>query len=1264
MWKRVALCLGTMALIVGVASVPLSGYAGVMDYLPIRSDPPTLTQVARMIDCIQNDILNQGTVVIKQPDIWSQARMTKFRKEFEDTMSTDLNKFQTYISAQIARSDAASFSSQTALAASISPVATPVAPQGGTTTSELTAATSLLGTGSTLPLPFGTPTNVAPGTAVVSNFSLLAGTNPNQTTVNPTTGALQNTPIPLGLEPTVTLDEKADYITHLHRLRRINLGDDNADSAGYGLYLMRVPVSILPGDKTVKGYGAVVNITMRHEFSPKFLPITYRNLVISDVVDMLAPVIHELIRTGKAKEYNDAVVKYIGPPASGTPALNTRASFEKGQTSRDLINKIRFHSNVPTLHRPGPRTYAIAPSDVKRVFVTQNLLNLAYAAQEALDLGDSSPPDTNKVRMTDVRGYLTQELQGAYDLMEGRCHEAPPLLMDVEYIEKLTDMVYSRKYEGPKGAPVDSEKEFNDFYTYYEGFTHRLPGNLRFRPVGALCWAIAVDAGLLNRQLREDMKDTQPLDGYTCPPDIDRMVFYPPYPAPEAEATFQGYVRAKWPMISFALEPVTDQQNIEDAFTRRRDLQLAVSFALAGGQINFRQAITYTRQLQYEAQTIALNRTVAAFAHGNDNFGWQISPRYQTPPEESNLRAVTNLLLRGGPGPNYGLKNSKIEPGQREMTAVVVMPSFVTGLRLDVANNWFRLHDPDDYKVHTARTVELGRRINETRAALASADTCGLYRPEDVERLRVRLYQLEAMLPLQTAHVKVPYENTLGGFALFTQGATALVPELSGYEGIEYIDPSQACDIILYGKHFSIYESAVVVGGVALQREGTTVLTVTDPTTGKASLATNSLTPLRNADGSLYLVTPSGAAVPIKDTGSYDILSREVLRVRIPPGVKTATREDGSTVVEVYVATSTGISNRLLIPVAPGVPSSAAAGKGAGYVLLDDNLPIPLAAHAIPGSKTQYDLPPDALLNQPIRVQPINPGPNPPPAAVNLTFNFPTAIGTLSMTIANVQFDGTVYAVSSTQLTKFATDLLTLLSSNGLLPPPPPPASYLTAKTVTVQTVPQVGVPSVTSTTVNSFNVNLQANLVPGKTSAVAPTPTGAALAASAPANIGARPIAPAAPPLTATSSIPLPRRVGQTTDSMARRAAFQADAPAVPGLSPVTPNLTLPSGAFVPPVPPPGVPLPPQIEALPTQLQTLSDRTSALSEKTAALTAQVSTVLSRPLAPPQNVVMISPPSPPVVNVTVPVTNQLRTPKHQGFFHRRPAMRPNPLARP
>ena len=309
---------------------------------------------------------------------------------------------------------------------------------------------------------------------------------------------------------------------------------------------------------------------------------------------------------------------------------------------------------------------------------------------------------------------------------------------------------------------VDSDQEYNDFKTIYEGFTHRLSGNLRFRPVGVLCWGIAVQAGLLNRQLREDMKETKGTDGYACPPEVDSLFFYQPEPAPEAVTGFQEYIKARWPMITFSLDPVIDQQNIEDAYTRRRDLQLAVAFALSSGRISFRQAITFTRQLQYEAQTIALNQTVSAFAHGNDTFGWRFSPRYQTPPDESNLRAVTNLLLRGGPGPNYQLQNSKIEPGLRELTAVVVMPSFVRSMRMDVTGDWYRLSDPDERKVHSAQTLEFGRQINEARDALEAACKCGKYRVEDIERLRVRLHQIERMLPLQTQFVKVPYENDLG----------------------------------------------------------------------------------------------------------------------------------------------------------------------------------------------------------------------------------------------------------------------------------------------------------------------------------------------------------------------------------------------------------------------------------------------------------------------------------------------------------------------
>ena len=109
------------------------------------------------------------------------------------------------------------------------------------------------------------------------------------------------TNLSLGLEPNVQNDQKADYINHLQRTRRINLGDDNADSAGYGLYLMRVPVSIQPGDKTKKGFGAIVNLTVSHDFGPQFLPASYRNLVINDLVDQLSPVVHELIRSGECE---------------------------------------------------------------------------------------------------------------------------------------------------------------------------------------------------------------------------------------------------------------------------------------------------------------------------------------------------------------------------------------------------------------------------------------------------------------------------------------------------------------------------------------------------------------------------------------------------------------------------------------------------------------------------------------------------------------------------------------------------------------------------------------------------------------------------------------------------------------------------------------------------------------------------------------------------------------------------------------------------
>ena len=94
---------------------------------------------------------------------------------------------------------------------------------------------------------------------------------------------------PLGLEPTLHLDQLSRYLNHLNQLRRINEGDDSADSPGYSLNLVRVPVSITPGSLTRKGHGAEITFIAEPILGDDLLPATFRNLVINDLVDIIAP---------------------------------------------------------------------------------------------------------------------------------------------------------------------------------------------------------------------------------------------------------------------------------------------------------------------------------------------------------------------------------------------------------------------------------------------------------------------------------------------------------------------------------------------------------------------------------------------------------------------------------------------------------------------------------------------------------------------------------------------------------------------------------------------------------------------------------------------------------------------------------------------------------------------------------------------------------------------------------------------------------------
>ena len=109
----------------------------------------------------------------------------------------------------------------------------------------------------------------------------------------------------------------------------------------------------------------------------------------------------------------------------------------------------------------------------------------------------------------------------------------------------------------------------------------------------------------------------------------------------------------------------------------------------------------------------------------------------------------------------------------------------------------------------------------------------------------------------------------------------------------------------------------MVVGGMNIPREGTSVVVGANASVTSPLKLVYSLSAPRDSDGNLLVLNADGtaAAQKFKDVGVFDILSREVIRLRIPPGVATVTRADGSLVVEAFISTSTGISSKLQIPV-------------------------------------------------------------------------------------------------------------------------------------------------------------------------------------------------------------------------------------------------------------------------------------------------------------------------------------------------------------
>jgi hypothetical protein len=1042
------------------------------------AEMPTIQMFARDLDTLERHIEQYGSVVAKQPDVWGQARLTKYRDEYEQTMAAQLGNFQFTLQGQVSGSDQAYFADAFALGAAASSSAATIQRPRGNPPSPVTTSSSTIFTPGSLTAPTTlTESQTVPGTAGPGAPSIAIPVPPSATG---TFGAFNNLTRtqaymapPIGfanarggltIEPTLLLDQQSVFINHLHELRRISEGDDTADSPGYALDLVRLPISVLPGKRTDQGYGAEVTMTLRPYLNDELLATTFRNLVLNDLVDQLgfpltqfvdnsqndvyfddrateaiqdlfgvyddiqflqrqraqpddsllqsaikliynvslqpilakpewnwftrlvndqikkaeliaeadkarqalrkalmqidckfaavplntiqecdraicqaeslakenyvkqfasqpdklkaaAEKIQEAVKnkgtqtkssvisksagikllqsidinipieelskslasedTVTESKINNALKMSAGPAATnqlkGAVALNTELQKSRNALQpleaqlSDILRRplpqlshLKPIALVPTTRSRRARS-PFPPSELSDIYGFEGFYRLASGVYQALARERFSRPNPSGIetyiQLPDVQSYLQEEIAGAQNLLQEKEHaflwdhcnlglaaaihgyqlnnvaerrsEFIKALRGIEHSRHLVSHRYNRAYDAYDAT--DRRSQQSGRVRLVAGDQDAPPAasdastaSVESEPIlarpesttEALAWAIIVDSALLTEQLEQDMKESAGLKG--CPPiDIppEKRDYYRPDPSPEAKDAFKQYVECRWPIHVFALDPAAWQQNLASTFSMRREMQLALSLAFVNGRMSANNMMQFARRIEFDFATVDLNGTAVGFSHGDDTFGWRFYPRFQTPDVDNNLTVFFRDQLWGGPNKNDLLHQRRLEPGIRECYAIVIMPSFVPYATLNVSTNWFNLVNPKKKELTTEYAVRLSNHVKaiENYAPCVVDREC--YRDGEWDRMKEKAEQLATRLPLQSTKVQVPYENTLGGFAMFNTGVTDLAPELVGWYGTSAINPNAATTVFLVGNHFSVHSTVVIAGG-------------------------------------------------------------------------------------------------------------------------------------------------------------------------------------------------------------------------------------------------------------------------------------------------------------------------------------------------------------------------------------------------------------------------------------------------------------------
>ncbi|PQO45271.1 hypothetical protein C5Y93_15040 [Blastopirellula marina] len=724
--------------------------------------------LASEVTQIEDEIRRNGSITVKAPDVWGNADLMSGIQEYEEVMKGTVGDFDQVLSAYIARSDQMELQSATSVGAALSDGApAAAAPSMTMMMANMSEEGSGADTAPATPEPTaGSPPEVGEGKGSNITNITSGGLFANFSAVTPNKNA------GVGVEPTELLRQESTYIGVNQSLRRINMGDDRSRQAGYALYKFRVPVSVLPGRQTHRGYAAVVNMRARLHIDAAHLKYTFPKLVVADVVDsMEEPIFSEW----------DRIVRDAAANKSKPNEEERAYSYNLKPSANSMLQKSSANQN------PLPTDYG---DDTIRALAE-------YVVEEF---------DNVRPKRAELRAFLFQDMSGRYEVLRRQ-----KMFTEFNSGDDNPYLISAAAENLAMGCEPKTQR-----HAWLEA------ADKKCNESKEIDWIVALQAGVLDHNIKR-MVEELALQGKMSAADAElaKSVFFFEDPVSDQDETVRLWdtiIQEAFPVHVFALDPVIEEQNAYDAFSRRREMQVALAISVAKGRFNTQQKVDMSRQLALDMAAIDLNRTTVAFGHDNDTFGWYFYPRIQSPPtEKSNIAATARLLWSGGPTEHYDRKHLEIEPGMRECEVLIAMPSFVPHVDFDVTTNWERLTNPGATKRSYEEMLKLGSRVHQLRCNLREACDQQCFRPGDYSRLISRVDQLEKMLALQTYEVDVPFEYEQSGTRLFDQGNAQLRPELFDFYGLNHVTTDEKEGVNTYfflrGRNFHAINTHVIIGG-------------------------------------------------------------------------------------------------------------------------------------------------------------------------------------------------------------------------------------------------------------------------------------------------------------------------------------------------------------------------------------------------------------------------------------------------------------------